>query len=192
MPNLAILTNGGHTCALNASIEAIRKEAHRIGFAKVIGVIGGYHGLLHDNCQTRISAVEERSGGSILRSLRESPVHLVNGKYQIDNDKVNKMVRTLKERDIDVLVVIGGDGTLQATKLFQQSVQDRHQFKIMGFPKTIDNDIRTKTHFEGIEVALCPGYPTAVRNISQATNAIRTTAVSAQRVFGVETMGRDA
>ncbi|MDQ3743697.1 MAG: 6-phosphofructokinase [Acidobacteriota bacterium] len=192
MPNLAILTNGGDTCALNASIEAIRKEAHRIGFGRVIGIIGGYHGLLHDNCQTLNAAVDEQRGGSILRSLRESPVHLSNGKYRIDRNKVNRMVKTLKDRDIDVLVVIGGDGTLQATKLFHQAVQEKHQFKIMGFPKTIDNDIRTKTHFEGIEVSLCPGYPTAARNIAQATKAIRTTALSAQRVFGVETMGRDA
>src|ERR1043165_21956 len=192
MPNLAILTNGGDTCALNASIEAIRKEAHRIGFGRVIGIIGGYHGLLYDNCQTLNAGVDEKRGGNILRALRESPVHLSNGKYRIDRNKVNRMVKTLKDRDIDVLVVIGGDGTLQATKLFHQSVQDKHPFKIMGFPKTIDNDIRTKTHFEGIEVSLCPGYPTAARNVAQATKAIRTTALSAQRVFGVETKGRDA
>ena len=62
----------------------------------------------------------------------------------------------------------------------------------MGFPKTIDNDIRTRTNFEGHEVSLCPGYPTAARKIARVTEDIRTTAKSAQRVFGIETMGRDA
>ncbi|HVG17430.1 MAG TPA: 6-phosphofructokinase, partial [Blastocatellia bacterium] len=107
-------------------------------------------------------------------------------------DKVDRMVKTLSDLEVDVLVVIGGDGTLQATKIFHRTVQDNYRFKIMGFPKTIDNDIRTRTVFEGIEVALCPGYPTAARKIAQVTEDIRTTAISAQRVFGIETMGRDA
>lgn len=128
----------------------------------------------------------------ILRSLRESPCILEDGKYKVDEQKAKTMVDTLIELEVDVLVVIGGDGTLQATKLFHQRVQDRYRFNIMGFPKTIDNDIRTRTTFEGIEVALCLGYPTAAQKIAHVTKDIRTTAISAQRVFGIETMGRDA
>lgn len=191
MQNLAILTNGGDTCALNASIEAIRREASSLGF-KVFGVIGGYHGLLYDNLGPLASRVDRRRGGSILSSLRESPVTMVNGRYEIDEGKVKRMVETLNDREVDVLVVVGGDGTLQATKMFHQKVQDKYRFKIMGFPKTIDNDIRTNSMFEGLSVSLCPGYPTAARKIALATADIRTTAISAQRIFGLETMGRDA
>jgi ATP-dependent phosphofructokinase / diphosphate-dependent phosphofructokinase len=190
--NLGILTNGGDTCALNASIEAIRLQAQRGGFSGIIGFVGGYHGLLHKRFQTLASAVDKHQGGSILGSLRESPVELVNGKYEIDDGKVRRMIETLNEEEIDVLVVIGGDGTLQATKMFHQRVQDKYRFRIMGFPKTIDNDIRTKTTFEGMSVSLCPGFPTAAHKIALATKDIRTTAISAQRVFGIETMGRDA
>lgn len=190
--NLAILTNGGDTCALNASVEAIRRETRRIGYTRIIGIRGGYHGLLYKNYTSLDAGIDERRGGSVLRSLRESPVSSVNSKYQIDHAKVEKMVETLEELEIDVLVVIGGDGTLQATKMFHESIQNRYRFKIMGFPKTIDNDIRTLTQFEGIEVALCPGYPTAAQKILDVAEAIRTTATSAQRVFGIETMGRDA
>jgi len=193
MPNLAILTNGGDTCALNASVEAIRSEMRPYGY-RIIGIRGGYHGLLYENFIPLDSRMDETRGGSILRSLRESPVKYENNKYVIDGEKVNKMVETLKKLEIDVLVVIGGDGTLQATKMFHEVVHNRSkfEFKIMGFPKTIDNDIRTKTMFEGTEVALCPGYPSAARKIFETAADIRTTATSAQRVFGIETMGRDA
>lgn len=153
MQNLAILTNGGDTCALNASIEAIRKQARKIGFGKVIGIEGGYHGLIHRKFRTLAEAVEERRGGSVLRSLRESPCKQEGKQYIIDEEKVKKMVDCLQELEIDVLVVIGGDGTLQATKCFHQAVQDKYKFRIMGFPKTIDNDIRTKSTFERVEVS---------------------------------------
>ena len=163
MQNLAILTNGGDTCALNASIEAIRREARKVGFGKIIGIEGGYHGLLHHNFRILAERVDEKMGGTVLRSLRESPCKIVDGQYAIDEVKVRKMVGFLSELEVDLLVVIGGDGTLQATKLFHQAVQDKYRFKIMGFPKTIDNDIRPKTTFDGIEVALCPGFPTVPR-----------------------------
>lgn len=192
MQNLAILTNGGDTCALNASIEAIRRQARQIGFGKIIGIEGGFHGLLYENFHFIAEAVDERMGGTVLRSLRESPCKQEEGKYILDQDKVKKMVKCLDDLEVDVLVVIGGDGTLQATKLFHQAVQDKYHFRIMGFPKTIDNDIRTKTTFEGVEVALCPGYPTAARKVAMTTEDVRTTAISAERVFGIETMGRDA
>lgn len=198
MQNLAILTNGGDTCALNASVEAIRREARKVGFGKIIGIEGGYHGLLYKKFRILSERVDRKMGGSILRSLRESPVRFIEGKgnkenrYELDEDKVKKMVDCLEDLEVDVLVVIGGDGTLQATKMFHQAVHDRYRFKIMGFLKTIDNDIRTKTTFEGREVSLCPGYPTAALKIARATEDIRTTAISAQRVFGIETMGRDA
>lgn len=192
MQNLAILTNGGDTCALNASIEAIRREARKVGFGKIIGIEGGYHGLLYKKFRILAGAVDEKMGGTVLRSLRESPCKLQNGKYVIDDEKASKMIKVLEELEVDVLVVIGGDGTLQATKLFHQTVQDKYRFGIVGFPKTIDNDIRTKSTFEGIEVALCPGFPTAAQKISRVAEEIRTTAISAQRVFGIETMGRDA
>ncbi len=113
----------------------------------------------------------------MLRSLRESPCRLENGRYVLDIDKSNRMVECLKELEIDVLVVIGGDGTLQATRLFHQFVQDKFSLGILRFPKTIDDDMRTRSTFEGIETSLCLGFPTAATKIASITEDSRTTAI---------------
>jgi 6-phosphofructokinase len=116
----------------------------------------------------------------------------VDAGYALDAEKLEKMITTLKSRDIDLLVVIGGDGTLAATKELHKATRDRHPFEIMGFLKTIDNDIRTHSIFEGEETAVCPGFPTAAVRIAKAVADIRTVAIGGRRVFLVETMGRDA
>ncbi len=193
MPNAAILTNGGDSCVLNATIEEVRMAVQRAGYPTVYGIECGYHGLLYNRLRDiSREGVPKLLGGSILGSLRESPMKKEGSRYILDDYKVSKMTRTLQERNIDLLVVIGGDGTLAATKEFHKAVRDRYGFEIMGFLKTIDNDIRTKSTFEGEESAVCPGYPTAALKIAKAVADVRTVAISAHRVFLVETMGRDA
>jgi 6-phosphofructokinase len=221
MKTLAILTNGGDTCALNASIRSIRDNAYDAGWKKIYGIRRGYQGLV-DGWIEDIThkEIDPRIGGSCLGSLRVSPTkkeqpvlgskqpaagekHATAGKkddppYGIDDQRCREMATFLSDYKIDVLVVIGGDGTLQATKMFQGWVQQHlasrefRPFEIMGFLKTIDNDIRTYTHFEGVEVSLCPGFPSAVRKIASCTEDLRVTARTAERAFSIETMGRDA
>jgi 6-phosphofructokinase len=212
MKTLAILTNGGDTCALNASIRSIRDNAYDAGWKKIYGIRRGYQGLV-DGWIEDIThkEIDPRIGGSCLGSLRVSPTKKspvsdskqpTAGKedipYGIDNQRCEEMATFLSDYKIDVLVVIGGDGTLQATKMFQGWVQQNQAsrkfrpFEIMGFLKTIDNDIRTYTHFEGVEVSLCPGFPSAVKKIASCTEDLRVTARTAERAFSIETMGRDA
>lgn len=190
-----IATNGGDTCALNASLASIRDSALAYGPTTIVfGAIGGYRGLI----EGRVIDITNRNiypfhGGSILKSLRDSPCRRnPDGTYEVDEEKAAKIVHSLKKFKIDVLVVIGGDGTLRATKLFFRQVVQRHNFRIIGFLKTIDNDVRTYSVFQGIETALCPGFPTAARRIFEIVKRIRTTAETCERIFTVETMGRDA
>ena len=93
---------------------------------------------------------------------------------------------------IDVLVTIGGDDTNGAAKrLFETE-----GIPVIGFPKTIDNDLRTRTihRYNGrtIEAVLCPGFPSAATAIMEFTAKIKTTAESHSRILVLEVMGRDA
>lgn len=201
MKTLAVLTNGGDTCVLNASIKSIRDNAYKVGYKKIYGILRGYQGLL-DGWIIDIThrEIDVRIGGSFLGSMRESPTKKTIKGYCIDKNKCERMAANLTKYNIDVLVVIGGDGTLQATQHFQTWVHGQVQidqekyrrFELLGFLKTIDNDIRTLTTFEGIEMALCPGFPSAVKKIVSTVEDLRVTATTAQRAFAIEVMGRDA
>ena len=99
---------------------------------------------------------------------------------------------SVKEDKIDVLVTIGGDDTNGAAK----KLYETEGIPVIGFPKTIDNDLRTRTmhHYNGqdIEAVICPGFPSAARTVTRLTNMLRTTTESHKRVMVMEVMGRDA
>lgn len=201
MKTLAVLTNGGDTCALNASLISIRENACHAGYKKIYGIRRGYQGLIDGSIDDIThKEIDPTIGGSCLGSQRVSPTrkNKTGEGYEIDETLCRQMLRCLKDYRVNVLVVIGGDGTLQATRMFQEwvseqrSSEDFHEFQIIGFLKTIDNDIRTFTSFKGIEVSLCPGFPSAVKKISSCVEDLRVTARTAERAFSVETMGRDA
>ena len=114
----------------------------------------------------------DRYGGIYLGTSRFSPY---NGKHDISNVIINNIGKL----GLDALVVIGGDGRSNiANRLSKAGV------KIIGIPKTIDNDIMGTDY--------CLGFETAVETITDIVDKLRTTAGSHRRVFVVETMGRSA
>ena len=185
---LAILSGGGDTPAINSSIEAVRNRASILGY-RVYGIRQGWKGLLGDGQVVDLTCQPYNGlyGGTALNSSRTNPFSSKAGE-----DRVQQILRNLERYKIDVLVTIGGDDTNGAAK----KLYETQGIPVIGFPKTIDNDLRTRTmHSYGgkeIEAVVCPGFPTAARTVARLTGMLRTTTESHNRVMVMEVMGRDA
>jgi len=186
---LGILTGGGDTPALNSSIESVRNRASLLGF-KVYGIRKGWKGLLGEGDIVDLThqPFDGNYGGTALKSSRTNPFP---SKKNPEN-RVPQILANLKKYKIDVLLTIGGDDTNGAAK----KLYETEGIPVIGFPKTIDNDLRTRTthHYKGqeIESVICPGFPSAVKGTMEFTHRLRTTAESHSRIIVVEIMGRDA
>lgn len=186
---LAILSGGGDTPAINSSIESVRNRASMLGY-KVYGIRSGWKGLLGEGDIVDLThqPYDGWYGGTALRSSRTNPFP---SKKNPEN-RVPQILENLKKYKIDVLVTIGGDDTNGAAKRLYET----EGIPVIGFPKTIDNDLRTQTmhNFNGqnIEAVLCPGFPSAAQAIAEFTGKLKTTAESHSRVMVLEVMGRDA
>lgn len=168
---IGVLTGGGDCPGLNAVIRAIARKAIGIN-DEVIGFRDGWKGLLDGYAlQLDINSVTGilHRGGTILGTSRTNPY-----KHQ-DGEK--RIVHNLEKITIDALIAIGGEDTLSvALKLHNMGV------KVVGVPKTIDNDIN------GTDFTF--GFDTAVNIAMEAIDRIHTTAESHNRVMVVEVMGR--
>lgn len=172
---VGVLTGGGDCPGLNAVIRAIiRKGIIRYGYV-IYGVYQGWKGLMKEGL-VRPLDLDDTSGilprgGTILRTSRTNP-------FKVDGG-AEKVLENLKKNNIEGLIAIGGDDTLNvAAKLFELGV------KVVGVPKTIDNDIwGTDRTF---------GFDTAVNIATDAIDRIHTTAESHNRVMVIEVMGRHA
>ena len=183
--NIAVMTGGGDCPGLNAVIRAVTKTAINGYGLNVFGIEDGYLGLIEDRIkQLSFDDVSNilTMGGTILGSCNKAnpsqyPVE-ENGKTVI-KDVSDDCVKVLKNRDIDALICIGGDGTMASAAMFASK-----GITVMGVPKTIDNDLPvTDVTF---------GFDTAVTTAAEALDKLHTTASSHHRVMVVEVMGRYA
>ena len=174
MRHLAVLTSGGDAPGMNAAIRAVVRTAIAQEL-RVSGVYRGYQGLIEDDVEElgpRSVANIIQRGGTILRTARSMAFMTPEGRATA--------AENLRRREIDGLVVIGGDGSFRgASKL-----QDEHGIKVIGIPGTIDNDIY------GTDVSV--GFNTAINIALEAVDRLRDTAASHDRLFLVEVMGRNA
>ena len=170
---IGILTGGGDCPGLNAVIRAVVRSAVASG-DEVVGFRDGWRGLLEDRTTPLdIAAVDGllTRGGTTLGSARVAPERL--------NAELPQMKDVLATHGIDVLIPIGGEGTLTAAHLLSEA-----GVPVVGIPKTIDNDID--------ETDLTFGFDTAVSIATEMIDRLHTTAESHQRVLLVEVMGRHA
>lgn len=182
---VALLTGGGDCPGLNAVIRAFTKTAILKYGYEVIGYTFGYRGLYNNEfvplTLDKISGILYK-GGTILYSSNKDNLfdYLVeeNGEL-VKKDVSDVAVENLKKEGVDVLVVIGGDGTLTSARDFS-----RKGVNVVGVPKTIDNDLAaTDVTF---------GFNTSIEIATEALDRLHTTAESHHRVMILEVMGRGA
>ena len=175
---VGVLTSGGDCPGLNAVIRAVTKSLIHHGQCEVLGIADGFEGLMGEAPRTRALGWEQVSGilhlGGTMLGTSNSANPL---KDAATLAQVGATVRALR---LDVVVAIGGDGTMSIAHGLGQQLG----LACVGVPKTIDNDI-----------ALCErsfGFDTAVATVTDALRRIESTAYSHHRVMIVETMGRHA
>lgn len=171
---IGILTSGGDAPGMNAAIRAVVRAGIYKG-CQMFGIYDGYQGLINGNIEllrsSDVSNIIQR-GGTILKTARSVEFRSPQGRM--------KAAGQLAARDIDALVVIGGDGSFTGAGLLVQE----HDIPVVGIPGTIDNDLF------GTDYTI--GYDTAVNTAVKAIDKIRDTACAHNRLFFVEVMGRDA
>jgi len=172
MKRIAVLTSGGDAPGMNAAIRAVVRTGIDKGW-EVFGVHHGFVGLVNDNIMpmgARDVGGIIQQGGTILGSSR-CP------EFQTEEGRI-RALRTLRQHDIEALIVIGGNGSQNGA--FALSQMD---YPVIGIASTIDNDLY------GSEITI--GVDTALNIALEAIDRLKITASSHQRAFLLEVMGRN-
>jgi 6-phosphofructokinase 1 len=188
---IAISTGGGDAPGLNAVIRAVVLSALSRGW-ECYGIRDGYNGLLLseqyvDGGLIRLTREKVRGithlGGTIIGTTNRNnplrfPIHDKDGQI-VEVDRTDELMRAFHLHEIDALIAVGGDGSLAIA-----NVLARKGLRVIGVPKTIDNDLdRTVITF---------GFDTAVGFATECLDRLHSTAASHGRVMVVEVMGRYA
>lgn len=171
---IAVLTGGGDCPGLNAAIRAVARSCFAQDWT-VLGVKNGWAGLLGEGQVEELSRKSVSGilnlGGTILGTSRTNPAK--------KEEDMQQVVANLAKYGVDALVAIGGDDTLSVAKRLHEVGA-----KVVGVPKTMDNDLS--------ETDYCIGFDSAVQVVMEALDRLHTTASAHHRVLVVEVMGRDA
>ncbi len=172
--SIGVLTSGGDAPGMNAAIRAVVRTGLNFGL-KVFGIHRGYNGLIDNEItlmdSTSVANIIQR-GGTILKTARSKEFLTVEGR--------KKAYKNLKNKGIEGLVIIGGDGSFRGAQIFSKEFN----IPVIGIPGTIDKDMA------GTDFTI--GFDTAINTAVNAIDKIRDTADAHDRMFVVEVMGRDA
>ena len=171
---IGVLTSGGDAPGMNAAIRAVVRTGIYNNL-EVYGIMRGYSGMIDNDIfkmESKSVANIIQRGGTILKTARCKEFYSVEGR--------KKAYESLKEHDINGLVIIGGDGSFRGAQIFS------HEFDMpcIGLPGTIDKDIA------GTDFTI--GFDTAVNTAVEAIDKVRDTADAHDRLFIIEVMGRDS
>ncbi|HWO22312.1 MAG TPA: ATP-dependent 6-phosphofructokinase [Kofleriaceae bacterium] len=184
---IGILTGGGDCPGLNGVIRAVVLHARQTYGWEVVGIRHGFEGLFSEEYIDLTPQLVQHvlgRGGTMLGSSNRAnpfayPVKLPDGRVEI-HDVSARCLANLEKLELHGLIVVGGDGTMS----FAQKFIQRGATRIVGVPKTIDNDL------EATEYTV--GFQTAVEVVVDAIERLHTTAESHERIMVVEVMGRYA
>ena len=164
MKRIGLLTSGGDAPGMNACIRSVVRSAIYFGM-EVYGIRRGYQGLIDDDMvkmEMRSVSNIVQLGGTMLRTARCLDMLTVEGQ--------KKAVKTIKERELDGMVVIGGDGSFKGARCLSED----YGVPTIGIPGTIDNDLQYTDYTLGID--------TAVNTCINVINMLRDTMTSHERI----------
>ncbi len=171
---IGVLTSGGDAPGMNAAIRAVVRACIS-NEKQVYGIRHGYKGMIYGwikEMKSKDVANVIQRGGTILKTARCEEFKTKEGRQKAYNQ--------LKEKGIDAVIVIGGDGSFTGAGIFSKEFD----IPTIGIPGTIDNDIY------GTDFTI--GFDTALNTVVEAIDRIKDTASSHDRTFFVEVMGRGA
>lgn len=171
---IGVLTSGGDAPGMNAAIRAVVRSCFFYGL-EAVGIYRGYEGMIEGDFESMdvrsVNHILEK-GGTVLKSARCLDFHQPEFRA--------KAAEQLRSNGIDAIVAIGGNGTFTGAKL----LWEEHGIPVIGVPGTIDNDLH------GSDFTI--GFDTANNVVLTAIDNIRNTAMSHNRLFFVEVMGRES
>jgi len=188
---IAINTGGGDAPGLNAVIQAATVAASRLGW-EVCGIREGYSGVLDpqnypDGGLVRLTPDSVRNishlGGTILGTVNKGnpfkATEALQGGITVEKDRSEEVLAAFRQHGLDALIAIGGDGSLTIAHHL-----NKLGLRVIGVPKTIDNDLQS--------TVLTFGYQTAVSFATECIDRLHSTADAHRRIMVVEVMGRYA
>lgn len=178
--NLLVVHGGGPTPVINASLYGVIKEAKQHNIDHIYGARGGTQGVLEE----RFASLKQYNDAT-LRLLLDTPASVIGTSRAplLDHD-FDRMIGICRKHDISIVIVNGGNGTMEACGKLHRAAAGTG-IRVMGVPKTVDNDIAVTDH--------CPGYGSAARYIAGSVRELGTDVSSMPiHVSIVEAMGRNA
>ncbi len=179
--NVLVVHGGGPTAVINSSLYGVIEEARESGrIDKVYGAIGGSEGILRERFMDLLKFPEEK-----LKLLLETPATSIgSSRYALEQKDYEAMVDIFKKHEIQYVLLNGGNGTMDTCGRIYEACKGEG-IRVVGIPKTIDNDIAITDH--------TPGYGSAARYIAGTTAEVGVDVKSLPiHVCILEAMGRNA
>lgn len=191
MINIAVAQSGGPTCAINASLVGVFKESLKVAeIDAIFGSVNGIEGIIDNHLVDLKSMILTNNDMELLKQTPSTVLGSCRYKlpdWRDDEDVYKKITETLKQRNIGAFLYIGGNDSMDTVnKLSEYFAETGVDIKVIGIPKTIDNDLCITDH--------TPGFGSAAKYVATTMHEITRDSIvySKPSVTIVEIMGRHA